>query len=48
MHNLLTHPSVKSRIEAGNLMIHGWYYQVSTGQVLSYDSEAGQFLPWPD
>ena len=48
MKNLLTHPSVQSRIQAGNLMIHGWYYQIPTGQVLNYDSETKQFLPWPE
>jgi carbonic anhydrase len=48
MRNLLTHPSVQSRMRAGNLMIHGWYYRIPTGQVLSYDSQTKQFLPWPD
>jgi carbonic anhydrase len=48
MQNLLSHPSVQTRMQAGDLTVHGWYYQIATGQILSYDSEREQFLPWPE
>ncbi len=48
MQNLLTHPAVQERMKEGNLMIHGWYYRIATGQVLSFDAERKEFLSWPE
>src|SRR4051812_36601409 len=43
--NLRTHPSVQSRLEDGDLTLHGWVYHLGEGEVTSYDSEAGRFVP---
>ena len=43
--NLKTHPSVADAIERGKLSLHGWIYQIETGQVKSYSPEEARFLP---
>jgi carbonic anhydrase len=45
--NLRTHPAVADGIAAGDLKLHGWIYQIETGQVLAYDPAYGQFVPLP-
>lgn len=34
MDNLLTHPSVREGVEAGNLQLHAWVYEFETGTIL--------------
>jgi carbonic anhydrase len=46
--NILTYPNVKKRFEAGDLNIHGWYYDIETGRIEFYDAETYQFLPLKD
>jgi carbonic anhydrase len=43
MKNLLTYPFIRERFKEGNLKIHGWYYIISTGEVLTYNSGKGYF-----
>lgn len=43
--NILTYPIVKKRFEKGNLYIHGWYYDIETGNIEYYDAESYEFLP---
>jgi carbonic anhydrase len=43
--NLRTHPSVAARVRQGKLALHGWYYDIPTGQVLAYDAARGGFAP---
>jgi carbonic anhydrase len=38
--NLLTYDFVQERVAAGNLVIHGWLYDLSKGDLLAYDDEA--------
>jgi len=45
MENLRTHPSVASRLAQGKIRLHGWVYKIETGEIFSYDPQAGQFLP---
>lgn len=45
LENLKTHPSVAARLSRGQLRLHGWIYKIATGEVFSYSSEEGQFLP---
>jgi carbonic anhydrase len=42
---LLTFPMVKDRVDAGKLAVHGWYFDIATGEVLVLDIDAGRFLP---
>ena len=48
MAHLHTHPAIATRVRAGSLGIHGWYYEIHTGRVDAYNSSTGDFEPWPD
>lgn len=41
--NLMTFPWVKSRAEAGLLALHGWYFDLQSGELLEYDQEKEGF-----
>lgn len=43
--NLKTHPSVAAALSRGPLTLHGWVYKIQTGEVFTYNSKEGQFLP---
>ena len=43
--NLLTYPYVKKRVEEENLFIHGWYYDIETGNIDYYDPDHYRFSP---
>jgi carbonic anhydrase len=43
--NLLTYPFVRERMEAQKLFIHGWYYDIETGNIDYYDPDQYRFLP---
>jgi len=41
--NLLSYPIVKERVDAGNLYIHGWIYDIESGNIEFYDPDASKF-----
>ena len=41
--NLMTFPWVKERVSTGQLSLHGWYYNISTGQLKYYNQLTGEF-----
>ncbi|NPA03833.1 MAG: carbonic anhydrase [Epsilonproteobacteria bacterium] len=43
LENLLTYPSVKRGVEQGKLFLHGWYYDIASGEVKYYDGESREF-----
>lgn len=43
--HLKTHPCVASRLRAGSLAIHGWVYDIESGQIRVYDSSKETFSP---
>ncbi|WP_428024223.1 carbonic anhydrase [Arcobacter sp.] len=43
--NLLTYPEVKKRVEKNELLIHGWYYDIETGNIDFYDKNEDNFKP---
>ena len=43
MKHLLTYPYIARRYKKGRLSIQGWYYIIETGEIYSYDKEAGYF-----
>lgn len=45
LHHLRTHPSVASRLAAGELYIHGWVYDIETSKIEAYDAASDTFLP---
>jgi carbonic anhydrase len=42
--NLRTHPSVISRLEQGDLNLHGWVYHIGEGAVTTYDPSQERFV----
>jgi carbonic anhydrase len=44
LERLLTFPMVKERVEKGELTLHGWYFEISTGNVLVLDFASGTFV----
>ncbi|MBI3902157.1 MAG: carbonic anhydrase [Nitrosomonadales bacterium] len=45
LHNLKTFPWVRERIENGTLSLHGWYFDIERGQLLSHDTATNEFRP---
>ena len=43
LENLMTFPWVKRRVEAGQLGVHGWYFDLQAGALWAYDSETDRF-----
>jgi len=46
--HLETHPSVAAGLATGSLQLHGWVYDIGTGQVCCHDSQAGDFVRFED
>jgi len=45
LENLRTFPWVRSRVESGDLELHGWYIDIGTGELSAYDGDTGEFAP---
>ncbi len=45
INNLKTHPSVAARLARGELMIHGWMYNIERGEITNYDRKKDEFVP---
>ncbi len=43
LENLLTFPWLAERVEAEQLALHGWYFDLDAGQMLAYHPETGEF-----
>jgi carbonic anhydrase len=43
--NLKAQPSVLKALMEGRLTVHGWYYDILTGQIEEYDEQMHRFLP---
>ena len=43
LENLLTFPWIRERVEAKTLILHGWYFDMDHGQLLSYSNETATF-----
>jgi carbonic anhydrase len=43
--HLRSHPAVADRLDAGRVTLHGWVYEIATGEVTRYDVERQQFVP---
>lgn len=44
LQHLRTHPSVAARLAKGDLQLHGWVYDIKTGDVSAYDEATGHFV----
>jgi carbonic anhydrase len=45
LNHLRTHPSVAARLAAGAMSLHGWVYNIGSGQVKAWDASRSQFVP---
>lgn len=45
MLHIRTHPYVAARLATGRVHLHGWVYDIETGQFKTYNESTGQFEP---
>ncbi len=45
LQHLKTHPSVAARLAKGDLQLHGWVYDIKTGDVGAFDEASNAFVP---
>jgi carbonic anhydrase len=45
LEHLKTHPPVIVALARGDIKLYGWTYQISTGDISSYDARLGRFVP---
>lgn len=45
LENLLTFPWIRERVELGRLTLHGWYFDIDSGELVAYDAVQGSFKP---
>jgi len=43
--HLETHPAVAERLAKGDLLLHGWVYDIEHGEIHCYEANAGKFVP---
>ncbi len=43
--NLRTYPKVAARLAKSALSLHGWIYEIESGQILAYDPQVSHFVP---
>jgi carbonic anhydrase len=48
LNHLRTHPTVAARLAAGEVTLHGWVYDIRTGDVSAFDEAQGRFVPVPE
>ena len=46
--NLQTQPAVAVALAQNQLKLHGWVYEIQSGEVYSYDDQSQQFVPLGD
>ena len=45
LERLMAYPTVRERVEAGKLVLHGWHYVIEDGEVHVDDLHSGGFVP---
>jgi carbonic anhydrase len=48
MEHLKTHPVVIKGLKEGTVKIHGWYYEIETGEVYVYNQQKNTFVSFED
>jgi carbonic anhydrase len=43
--NMRELPIVRAKEEAGQITLHGWYFDLDTGDLMAYDASADRFVP---
>jgi carbonic anhydrase len=44
INHLRTHPSVAAALARGELTLHGWFFDIETGDILALDGPSGVFV----
>lgn len=45
LHHLKSHPEIAKGLEQGTIQVHGWYYDILTGDLEAYDPAQKMFVP---
>ena len=45
LENLMSFPWIRERVQAGSLTLHGWYFDINTGELLAYSPQTSKFEP---
>jgi carbonic anhydrase len=45
LRNLETHPAVAARIRRGDIAVHGWVYNIATGEIKAWSEPNKHFIP---
>lgn len=45
LENLLTFPWIRERVQLGELVLHGWYFNLETGELLAYSPLNAKYEP---
>lgn len=45
LENLLTFPWIRERVDAGQILLHGWYFDLEKGELLGYLPQTASFEP---
>jgi len=45
LQNLMTYPWVRERVDAGSLVLHGWWFDLDTGDLWATEPGGTQLLP---
>lgn len=44
LQNLLTFPWIKDRVEKNTLLLHGWYYDMVSGDIMQFDESSDSYI----
>jgi len=45
LENLMTFPWIRERVQSGAMELHGWYFDIDAGDLLSYSARTKSFAP---
>ena len=45
LENLMTYPWIAQRVEAGEIHLHGWYFDIAAGALMHYEPARNAFEP---
>jgi len=43
--NLMSFPWIRERVDRGELLLHGWYFDIDRGELLGYSKQTDSFAP---
>jgi carbonic anhydrase len=43
--NLLSFPWIRERVTGGALSLHGWYFDIESGELSAFEAQSDEFRP---